>query len=70
MPIVQLMVLGLIISGFAIFIIGLLSVSIYVSISEKEEPPAATVTPARRPNEASLANQTAAQAPSDGRRLG
>jgi hypothetical protein len=70
MPIVQLMVLGLIISAFAAFIIVLMSVSIYVSIGKKEAAPATTVTPARRPDEAPVARETVAQPPSDARRFG
>ncbi|MEJ0065086.1 MAG: hypothetical protein WDM85_06305 [Caulobacteraceae bacterium] len=49
MPIVQLLLLGLIISGFLIFMVTLLSVSIYVSLgSPTPKPVARTVTPARR----------------------
>ena len=54
MPIVQLMVLGLVISAFAIFIIVLLSVSLYASARRKDEAPATTVTPARRPDRAAV----------------
>ena len=63
MPVVQLMILGLIVSGFAIFIIVLLSVSLYASISKKQETPETTVTPARRPNSRGL-HQSSAQADS------
>ncbi|HVN00500.1 MAG TPA: hypothetical protein VMT68_09815 [Caulobacteraceae bacterium] len=47
---VQLMLLGLMLSGFAIFMIGLLGVSIYVATGERrqETAPARSVTPARR----------------------
>jgi hypothetical protein len=62
MPIVQLMLLGLFISAFAAFIIVLMSVSIYVSIGRSEAAPATKVTPARRPDEGTVANQTAALA--------
>jgi hypothetical protein len=55
MPIEQLMVLGLIISGFAIFIIVLAGVSLCASVDKQEAAPATTtVTPARRPGEARL----------------
>jgi hypothetical protein len=59
MPIVQLMVLGLIISGFVTFMIVLMGVSIYVSIGKSEAAPTTKVTPARRPDEGVAANQAA-----------
>jgi hypothetical protein len=70
MPIAQLMVLGLIVSAFAIFIIVLLSASLYVAAERKEDAPVTSVTPARRPDAAAAANQTAARTPSDLRRFG
>ena len=50
MPIMQLMVLGLIVSAFATFIIVLMSVSLYVSAGRNEQAPATAVSPARRPD--------------------
>jgi len=68
-PMMQVMVLGLIISAFAIFIIVLLSVSLYVSAGRKAEAPARAVTAARRPDEAPPATRTMPP-PGDARRFG
>lgn len=68
MPIVQLMVLGLIVSAFALFIIVLLSVSLYVESGKKEEAPTTAVTPARRPGAG--ADEMAPPSHSDVRRFG
>jgi len=55
MPLVQMMLLGVIVSGFIIFMITLFCVSIYVSAGSRraEQPIARTVTPARRFDETS-----------------
>jgi hypothetical protein len=70
MPLVELFVLGLIISAFGVFMISLLSVSLYVSAGKKEEAVSTIVTPARRAGETETAMQHASQARSAVRRLG
>ena len=57
MPLVELMVLGLIISGFLTFIVVLLSVSLYVSPGEKMEHVSTVVTPARRARASGAASE-------------
>ena len=48
MSVTELMILGLIVSGFAIFMITLLSVSLYTSAGKHEALLPISVTPARR----------------------
>ena len=50
MPTTQLMLLGVMVAGFAIFMITLLGVSLYVSAGAKKPAPAeaSPVSPARR----------------------
>ncbi|HXQ13063.1 MAG TPA: hypothetical protein VN814_00410 [Caulobacteraceae bacterium] len=56
MPITQIMILGLVVAGFAIFMITLVSVSTYVSIGKKEPALTRSVTPARRVGETATAS--------------
>jgi hypothetical protein len=70
MPIAQLLFLGLIISAFGVFMIVLLSVSLYVSAGKKEEPASTVVTLARRASQTETAKLHASQATGAVRRFG
>ncbi|MBV9995906.1 MAG: hypothetical protein JO127_11920 [Caulobacteraceae bacterium] len=54
MPVAQLIFLGVVLSVFAIFMIVLMAVSIYVSMGGKSKEAKTSVIPARRAGETSL----------------